>query len=239
MKSDIFGELIERYRSFKMDLKGGVGEFAAALALKYKVSGDMRIIRNVYVPLSDGKTAEIDLVIVHTTGIYAVECKNYSGWIFGSEDNKMWTQSFSNSKRFPFYNPVLQNRYHINALSRYLNVPADNFVSYIVFGEQCELKKVPANTDSLSVMQLHDLPQKANNDLLNRPHLFSDSVVELFGNKLEALRDTTGQKKREHIAQVKKAHPESSSKGKGSQIDRGGKNVGSAVDSFISSFFKF
>lgn len=75
MESNIFNELDEKYREFKSNLKGGIGEFAAALALKYDVSEKIHIIRNVYVPLSDGKTAEIDLVIVHTTGIYVVECK--------------------------------------------------------------------------------------------------------------------------------------------------------------------
>ena len=165
MESNIFNELNEKYREFKSNLKGGIGEFAATLALKYDVSEKIHIIRNVYVPLSDGKTAEIDLVIVHTTGIYVVECKNYSGWIFGSENNKMWTQTYANGQKYQFFNPMTQNKYHINALSKYLEVPDEYFVSYIVFGEQCELKKVPQNTDRTAIMDLHTLPKKTELDL--------------------------------------------------------------------------
>ena len=46
MESNIFNELNEKYREFKTNLKGGVGEFAAALALKYDVSEKIHIIRH-------------------------------------------------------------------------------------------------------------------------------------------------------------------------------------------------
>lgn len=231
MESNIFNELNEKYREFKTNLKGGVGEFAAALALKYDVSEKIHIIRNVYVPLSDGKTAEIDLVIVHTTGIYVVECKNYSGWIFGSENNKMWTQTYANGQKYQFFNPMTQNKYHINALSRYLEVPDEYFVSYIVFGEQCELKKVPPNTDRTAIMDLRTLPKKTELDLHNRPYMFSDSVVDMFSGRISELTDRTGQKKREHIEQVKKAHPDKPNIKKSAEIDSG--------KLFVSSFFRF
>ncbi len=35
MESNIFNVLNKKYREFKSNLKGGIGEFAAALALKY------------------------------------------------------------------------------------------------------------------------------------------------------------------------------------------------------------
>ena len=47
MESNIFNELNEKYREFKTNLKGGVGEFAAALALKYDVSEKIHIIRDI------------------------------------------------------------------------------------------------------------------------------------------------------------------------------------------------
>ena len=93
-----------------------MGEFAVNVLLKYSAAGKLKTIRNIYVPLNDGKTSEIDIVVVHNTGLYAVECKNYSGWIFGSADNRYWTQTFANGKKYQFYNPVLQNKYHIKAL---------------------------------------------------------------------------------------------------------------------------
>lgn len=190
------------------NLKGSIGEFATSLALKFGANENLKIVRNIFVPTTNGKTTEIDIVIIHSTGIYAIECKNYSGWIFGSIDNKNWTQSFSNGKKYQFYNPVLQNKYHIYALSKYLNVPEKYFKSYIVFGEECELKKVPSNTDKLSIMKFHSLSEAINNDLSHRDHIFSDSVVSMYSSKISELIDTTGQTKKAHVEQIKRDHPE-------------------------------
>lgn len=37
-------------------------------------------------------TYEIDLIMISETGIYVFESKNYSGWIFGDEKQRYWTQ---------------------------------------------------------------------------------------------------------------------------------------------------
>lgn len=116
----------------------------------------------------------------------------------------MWTQTYANGQKYQFFNPMTQNKYHINALSKYLEVPDEYFVSYIVFGEQCELKKMPQNTDRTAIMDLHTLPKKTELDLHNRPYMFSDSVVDMFSSRISELTDRTGQKKRNHIEQVKK-----------------------------------
>ena len=52
-----------------------------------------------------GKTTEIDLLMIHEKGIFVFESKNYSGWIFGSEDQLKWTQCFKSGQREHFYNP--------------------------------------------------------------------------------------------------------------------------------------
>lgn len=226
--TNIFKQLDDQYKSFKAKLKGDVGEFAASLALKYGTNEKLNIVKNVFVPLPNGKTAEIDLIIIHSTGIYVIECKNYSGWIFGSAENKNWTQSFANGKKYTFYNPIVQNKYHINSLAKYLSVPENYFKSYIVFGEQSELKKVPADTDKIAIMKVSKLTALVNNDIIHREHLFSDSVVDMFTNKLSALKDTTGKVRQEHIAQVKTDHP---------KIEKDEKE--SPADTFISSFFRF
>ena len=76
-------------------------------------------------------------------GIYVFESKNYSGWIFGSEDQQQWTMSLNAHTKERFYNPVKQNRAHVRALAAYLGLPESAFMSFIVFSERCELKKVP------------------------------------------------------------------------------------------------
>ena len=42
-----------------------------------------KILRNVYIPKDNGETTEIDVVYITQKGIFVIESKNYSGWIFG------------------------------------------------------------------------------------------------------------------------------------------------------------
>ncbi|WP_432650241.1 nuclease-related domain-containing protein [Huintestinicola sp.] len=228
--TNIFSTLDEQYRQFKCGLKGDMGEFAVNLLLKYSAAGKLKTIRNIYVPLNDGKTSEIDIVVVHNTGLYAVECKNYSGWIFGSADNRYWTQTFANGKKYQFYNPVLQNKYHIKALSRYLAVNESCIKSYIVFGTECTLKKVPENTDDLCISALEMFITNINHDIETKPPVFSDENVAVITEKLSALRDSSGKTKAEHKQQVRDDHPEKRSSGS---------TAGKYGSSFTSSFFKF
>lgn len=64
-----------------------------------------RILVNVYLPNGKGGTTEIDVVLIHTSGIYSLESKNYSGWIFGKEQDHKWCQVLRGGKKIFFYNP--------------------------------------------------------------------------------------------------------------------------------------
>lgn len=227
--SDIFNQLNDQYKQFKSNLKGSIGELAATMALKHGSSEKLNIIQNVFVPLPNGNSAEIDIVIIHSTGIYVVECKNYNGWIFGSAENKDWTQTFASGKKYSFYNPVLQNRYHIKALSSYLSVPEIYFKSYIVFGEQCELKKIPGNSENIIIMKMHSLTNAINTDIKKRSFMFSDTVVNMYTEKISSLKDLSGQVKKQHTKQVQSKHPKQES-----YTDSQQNSV-----SFFSSFLRF
>jgi hypothetical protein len=78
--------------------KGNYGEFLTFGFLE-KLQGDHKLLTNIYVPKDDGTTTEIDLLMITKTGIYVFESKNYSGWIFGDEKNKNWTQSLKGAKK--------------------------------------------------------------------------------------------------------------------------------------------
>ena len=85
-----------------------------------KLSGCKAMLPNCYLPTENGDVTEVDLILIHESGIYVIESKNYSGWIFGSENQRYWTQSFSDGKggsqKYKFYNPIWQNDTHIKAL---------------------------------------------------------------------------------------------------------------------------
>jgi len=109
------------------------------------------LINNITIPTSDGGTTQIDHVLVSPYGIFVIETKDYSGWIFGSKTNRKWTQSFPNSK-FQFQNPLHQNTKHISELCKQFDfLPRDTFKSVVVFTERSEFKsRVPDNVVQLS-----------------------------------------------------------------------------------------
>jgi len=65
-----------------------------------------QIFRNIYLKKRNGKYTEIDLILVTQKGLFVIESKNYGGWIFGSEHNDNWTQTFRGGQKHKFYNPI-------------------------------------------------------------------------------------------------------------------------------------
>ena len=44
------------------------------------------------------ETTQIDHVIISRFGIFVIETKNFTGWIFGSENQKQWTKTTYGNK---------------------------------------------------------------------------------------------------------------------------------------------
>lgn len=71
---------------------GRLGEYYTFKYLS-PLKGYKRFLFNCYVPKEAGTDTEIDVIMLHESGIYVFESKNYSGWIFGTENQKQWTQT--------------------------------------------------------------------------------------------------------------------------------------------------
>lgn len=125
--------------------KGLFGELLVRLWAKFLLDPkEYRAIHNVTLQTPDG-TTQIDHVFVSRFGVFVVETKNYSGWIFGNENQAMWTQKLfkTNNK---FQNPLRQNFKHIKALESLTCLPLEKFHSVIVFVGGSEFKtKMPQN----------------------------------------------------------------------------------------------
>jgi len=82
-------------------LKGVVGEFIVNIMAKFMLDkSEYHLIKNVTLPTADG-TTQIDHIIVSKFGVFVVEMKNMKGWIFGSKNQKQWTQKiFKYSGKF-------------------------------------------------------------------------------------------------------------------------------------------
>jgi hypothetical protein len=96
------------------------------------------LLNNVTLPTADG-TTQIDHILVADTGIFVIESKHYSGWIFGNPQDKQWTQTIYR-KKSRFQNPLHQNYGHVKTLQSLFDLPEDHFHSVVVFTADAEFK---------------------------------------------------------------------------------------------------
>ena len=186
---------------------GQFGEYITEFALtNNNIKGKFFVLKNIYVPYKD-KTTEIDLIMIHEKGIFVFESKNYSGWIFGKEDQINWTQSLENKQKNKFYNPILQNKTHIKALAAYLELEESEFISYIVFSERCELKKVPENTESIVIVKRPNMLKLLRPQLETLNVKYDEEKLNEIREKLEKGTNKTEEEKQQHVDTIKTKCP--------------------------------
>ena len=161
-----------------------------------------KILRNLYIPYKGG-TSEIDLIMLTEFGIYVIESKNYSGWIFGSENNKNWTVSYNKNSKERLYNPIWQNKSHIKALTNYLQITDTGINSLIIFGGGAKLKKVPINTPTMQIIYDYQIIDMFDYEM-KKPKIFTEAYIEKLYNLLEPTTHVTEYVRQQHIADVQK-----------------------------------
>lgn len=112
--------------------KGNIGELIIRLSAKFFLDKNTYLpIHNLTIKTLDG-TTQIDHLFVSIYGVFIIETKNYSGWIFGSENQPTWTQKiYKTTNRFQ--NPLRQNFKHVKAIESLINIPIEKIFSVIVF----------------------------------------------------------------------------------------------------------
>ena len=125
--------------------KGHIGELLVRLFAHLQLDKQTyRRLHNVTLNTPDG-TTQIDHVFLSPYGIFVLETKNMSGWIFGSEKQAQWTQKLY-KRTFKFQNPLRQNYKHLKTLQACLDVELKHLHSVIVFTGDCTFKtEMPAN----------------------------------------------------------------------------------------------
>lgn len=125
--------------------KGALGEMVVNISARLLLDrAQYHLLKNVTLPTEDG-TTQIDHIIVSRFGVFVIETKNYAGWIFGTPQQKMWTQKFPRSSR-QFQNPLHQNYKHVRTLAKLLELDGAAIHSLIVFvGASTFKTSMPAN----------------------------------------------------------------------------------------------
>ena len=182
--------------------KGALGEFYTFEKLE-RLPGYHHLLTNVYLPRPKGGMTEVDLIFLCESGIFVVESKNYSGWIYGSEKNRYWTQVFPNQHKERFYNPILQNAGHIAALRAITGMESGYFHSLIVFSERCRLKKIEIDSEEIRVIKRNQIGRVMKEERSVREmDLTRKEVDDLYYRTLLQYSHADQNKKEEHIKRL-------------------------------------
>ena len=99
---------------------------------------EYKVLTDLILPVAGG-TTQIDHLVLSRFGIFVIETKNMSGWIFGSADQTNWMQVQKRSKR-QFQNPLRQNYAHVKAVQEILKVDLKALHNFVVFTGTAEPK---------------------------------------------------------------------------------------------------
>lgn len=177
--------------------KGILGEFIVNLSARLFLDKEKyHLIKNVTLPTKDGST-QIDHIIVSKYGVFVIETKNMKGWIFGSPNQKMWTQKiYKHSSKFQ--NPLDQNYKHVKTLESLLSLEKEQVFSVVVFVGSSKFKTDMPKNILYGSRYIRFIKSK-------KQLILSGREVQNIINKIETGRLTPSFKtNRAHIKHVKK-----------------------------------
>ena len=95
------------------ETRGKRGENRVKRVIGDTIENEQYVINDLII-FNNGKTSQIDHIVINPRGVFVIETKNYSGEIYGSENQREWTQvlAYGNIKN-KLYNPLKQNATHI------------------------------------------------------------------------------------------------------------------------------
>lgn len=176
------------------------GEVLVRRALQANFSTpDFHLLNHITLKLGDS-TTQIDHILVSRFGVFVIETKDYSGWIFANAKHSTWTQ-VTYSGKFKFQNPLFQNMRHLQAVQELLDfLPQSAIKSIVVFVGSAEFKtEVPAGVCTLSGLMEHIRNHSEEVLSLNR--------VQFSVGRLETARlAVSGQTDLEHLQNLERRH---------------------------------
>jgi restriction system protein len=176
--------------------KGKRGERKVSKGLSRLLDDSVyRVVGDVTFPTSTG-TTQIDHLVVSPYGVFIIETKNLSGWIFGDENHETWTQVIYKRKNY-FYNPIKQNHHHLSAVRRILGLSSDQAHNLVVFTGQCTFKTEMPRNVVLGVRQLSRLIRSRTDRVMSDQEVVR-VIAGIAAQRLEPGRDTD----RTHVRNV-------------------------------------
>lgn len=112
--------------------RGKRGENRVKRIIGKTIENEQYVINNLILA-NEGKTSQIDHIVINKRGMFVIETKNYSGEIYGSENQREWTQvlAYGNVKN-KLYNPLKQNATHVYNIKKIIGkIPVHSVVVFV------------------------------------------------------------------------------------------------------------
>ena len=112
--------------------RGKHGENKVGRIIGSTVENQQYVINNLIL-VNEDKTSQIDHIVINPRGIFVIETKNYSGEIYGFENQHEWTQvlAYGNVKN-KIYNPLKQNATHVYNVKKIVGaLPVHSLVVFV------------------------------------------------------------------------------------------------------------
>ncbi len=184
-------------KCYMEELTDGERRVAVTLAgeLSYK---DYFLFNNITIHSKKHVSSQVDHIIVSKFGIFVVENKDYSGWIYGGENQAQWTQTFKTGKKSKFQNPLFQNYSHIMSLLELEPNLRGKIYSVVVFSGNAEMKTdMPKN-----VVHADDLVAYIKTFTTET---ISEEQVQFIIGKLSYACQTINISNEEHITNIQRS----------------------------------
>ena len=182
-------------RNKRPKVKGDIGEKEVNEILKKLPKSKYKVLNDIFIETRSGGS-QIDHMVVSVYGIFVIETKMYSGWIYGDEDSKTWTQNIYNKKVHFFQSPLHQNNVHIRRLREVdkslRNIP---MYSVITFSEEAELKN-----DIENVVYFHRLKKYIKSF---RKKQLTKEEVKNIQKLIKSANITSSIKRKNHVKKIK------------------------------------
>jgi hypothetical protein len=202
--------------------KGVIGEWKVNRVLK-RAALEYGGIEITDLMLEDNRSSsQIDNLLLTTKALYVFEVKNYTGHIFGSEDQMNWTVTVKhvNKKRsksgrvykkthiskHKFYNPIKQNHTHINKIKNLTNIsdviPVFNIV---VFGTNAVIRDVK-HSPATYVLHHTEIMRFIHQKEQEIEHTIDDEQLIDIIDLLYSLNIVDKRRRKQHVNDIKSKH---------------------------------
>jgi len=177
---------------------GAEGERRVNSTLRRKLAEqDYILLEDLTLPTTQG-TTQVDHIVLSRYGIFVIETKNMSGWIFGGKTQARWTQVIHRHKS-QFQNPLRQNYQHVKVVQDLLGVRQNQLENLVAFVGSSEPKtEMPPNVFWSRGDLFHYIVSRQTVQ-------FTDREVRDFAHKLRCSSlESNKETRRAHVQHVRK-----------------------------------